>query len=394
MSRVSYAMMEAGFIPGDLGAFKKEGGKIKLYDSGGGSSTSSAPTSQTVTQMTYPAEFQPMVKEMANRAVAQGTAGYTPYGGNRIAGFDPLQLSSQQAVANLGPAQQLAPATQFAAQAGQTAGNFNYIPQQFQAQAVGTGSFTQPGMAGLYMSPYVQNVIDIQNREAQRQADISNQQQQAQAAKSGAYGGSRQAIMQAEAARNLAQQKGDIQQKGMQAAYEQAQSLYGNEAARALQAQQANQQQGLEAQRLAEQSRQYGANMGLQGIQTQLQAAQQLGALGQEQFGMQKDIINAQSTAGAQRQAMEQQRMAQDYQDFLTQKQYPYQQIAFLNEMLKGIPQQTTKALYEAPPSLTSQLAGLGGAAAASLFKKEGGSIHSYKNGGLVSLALMNLAEG
>jgi len=387
-------MMEAGYIPGDLGAFKKEGGKIKLYDSGGSSSASSQPTSQTVTQMTYPAEFQPMVKEMAQRAVAQGTAGYTPYGGNRIAGFDPLQLSSQQAVANLGPAQQLAPATQFAAQAGQTAGNFNYIPQQFQTQSVGTGSFTQPGMAGLYMSPYVQNVIDIQNREAQRQADISNQQQQAQAAKFGAYGGSRQAILQAEAARNLAQQKGDIQQKGMQAAYEQAQSLYGNEAARALQAQQANQQQALEAQRLAEQSRQYGANMGLQGIQTQLQAAQQLGALGQEQFGMQKDIINAMGAAGAQRQAMEQQRMAQDYQDFLTQKQYPYQQIAFLNEMLKGIPQQTTKALYEAPPSLTSQLAGLGGAAAASLFKKDGGSVHSYKNGGLISLAVQNLAKG
>jgi len=388
MSRVSYAMMEAGYIPGDLGAFKKEGGKIKLYDSGGSSSAPSQPTSQTVTQMTYPAEFQPMVKEMAQRAVAQGTAGYTPYGGNRIAGFDPLQLSSQQAVANLGPAQQLAPATQFAAQAGQTAGNFNYIPQQFQTQAVGTGSFTQPGLAGLYMSPYVQNVIDIQNREAQRQADISNQQQQAQAVKSGAYGGSRQAILQAEAERNLAQQKGDIQQKGMQAAYEQAQNLYGTEAARALQAQQANQQQALEAQRLAEQSRQYGANMGLQGIQTQLQAAQQLGALGQEQFGMQKDIINAMAAAGAQRQAMEQQRLSQDYQDFLTQKQYPYQQIAFLNEMLKGIPQQTTQALYQAPPSLAGQLAGAG----ASIYGAS--KLFGAKEGGLMALGVHNLSRG
>jgi hypothetical protein len=118
----------------------------------------------------------------------------------------------------------LAPATQFAAQAGQTAGNFNYMPQQFQTQAVGTGSFTQPGLAGLYMSPYVQNVVDIQNREAQRQADIAGQQMQAGAVKSGAFGGSRQAILQAEAARNLAQQKGDIQQKGMQAAFEQAQN--------------------------------------------------------------------------------------------------------------------------------------------------------------------------
>lgn len=353
----------------------------------GGEGGGQTPTSSTQTTLSYPEEFKPMVSEMAKRAVAQGTAGYTPYGGQRIAGFDPLQLSSQQAVANLGPAQQLAPATQFAAQAGQTAGQFNYVPQQFQAQGIGTGSFTQPGLAGLYMSPYVQNVIDIQNREAQRQADITGQQTQAQAVKSGAYGGSRQAIMQAEAARNLAQQKGDIQQKGMQAAFEQAQNLYGTEAGRALQAQQANQQAALEAQRLAEQSRQYGAGMGLQGIQTQLQAAQQLGALGGQQFGMQKDIINAMGAAGAQRQAMEQQRMSQDYQDFLTQKQYPYQQIAFLAEMLKGVPQQTTQQMYQAPGSLPAQLAGAGATiyGASKLFGAEGG---------LMGLGVHNLSKG
>ena len=384
MSRVSYAMMEAGFIPGDLGAFKSEGGKIKLYDSGGGGSQ---PTSTQQTTLSYPEEFKPMVNEMARRAIAQGTAGYQAYGGNRIAGFDPLQLSSQMAVANLGPAQQLAPATQFAAQAGYNAGNFNYNPQNFQTQAVGTSSFTQPGLAGLYMSPYVQNVVDIQNREAQRSADIAGTQQQAQAIKSGAFGGSRDAIMQAEAARNLAQQKGDIQQKGMQAAYEQAQNLYGTESARGLQAQQANQQAALEAQRLAEQSRQYGAGMGMQGLQTQLQAAQQLGGLGQQQFGMQKDIINAMGSAGAQRQAMEQQRMSQDYQDFLTQKQYPYQQIAFLSEMLKGIPQNTTQQIYQAPPSLAGQLAGAGTAmyGASKLFGAEGG---------LMGLGVHNLSKG
>ena len=354
----------------------------------GGEGGGQQPTSTTQTTLSYPEEFKPMVNEMAKRAIAQGTAGYTPYGGNRIAGFDPLQLSSQQAVANLGPSQQLAPATQFAAQAGYNAGNFNYQPQNFQTQAVGTSSFTQPGLAGLYMSPYVQNVVDIQNREAQRQADIAGTQQQSQAIKSGAFGGSRDAIIQAEAARNLAQQKGDIQQKGMQAAYEQAQNLYGTEAARGLQAQQANQQAMLEAQRLAEQSRQYGAGMGMQGLQTQLQAAQQLGALGQQQFGQQKDIINAMGSAGAQRQAMEQQRLSQDYQDFLTQKQYPYQQIAFLAEMLKGIPQQTTQQLYQAPGSLPAQLAGAG----ASIYGAS--KLFGSKEGGLMGLGVHNLSKG
>ena len=71
MSRVSYAMMEAGFIPGDLGAFKKEGGKIRLYDSGGASQT---PTSQTVTQLSYPAEYKPMVMEATQRAVTEASS--------------------------------------------------------------------------------------------------------------------------------------------------------------------------------------------------------------------------------------------------------------------------------------------------------------------------------
>jgi hypothetical protein len=378
-------------IANKFNGYSRDGMRLYNCDDGGGQQQTATQTST----VSYPKEFQGMVTAMANRANAAGSMDYQAYPGQRIAGFDPLQQASQTAVANLGPAQQLAPATQFAAQAGQTAGQFNYNPQQFQTQAVGTGSFAQPGIAGLYMSPYVQNVVDIQNREAQRQADIAQQQMQAGAVKSGAFGGSRQAILQAEAARNLAQQKGDIQQKGMQAAYEQAQNLYGTDAARSLQAQQANQQATLEAQRLAEQSRQYGAGMGMQGLQTQLQAAQQLGALGQEQFGMQKDIINAMSTAGAQRQTLDQQRMAQDYQDFLNQRQYPYQQVAFINEMLKGIPQNTTKSMYEAPASLASQLVGLGGAAMTSgLFKKEGGSVHSYKNGGLVSLAVQNLARG
>jgi hypothetical protein len=358
-------------IANKFNGYSRDGLRLYNCDDGG----QQQPTSTSTSTLSYPKEFQPMVDTMAKRAMAAGAQEYQAYPGQRIAGFDPLQQASQTAVANLGPAQQLAPATQFAAQAGQTAGQFNYMPQQFQTQAVGTGSFAQPGVAGLYMSPYVQNVVDIQNREAQRQADIAQQQMQAGAVKSGAFGGSRQAILQAEAARNLAQQKGDIQQKGMQAAYEQAQNLYGTDAARFLQAQQANQQATLEAQRLAEQSRQYGAGMGMQGLQTQLQAAQQLGSLGQQQFGMQKDIINAMGAAGAQRQAMEQQRMSQDYQDFLNQRQYPYQQVAFLNEMLKGVPQNTTQQIYQAPASLPAQLAGAGASiyGASKLFGAEGG---------------------
>ena len=386
MSRVSYAMMEAGYMPGDLGAFKKEGGKIKLY----GDSPPSSPSSQTVTNLTYPEWAKGDVQGIVQNALTLAKQGYQPYKDTttglpieRIAKFDPLQLTAQQAVANISPSQQLGPATQYAASAGLRAGDVQYNPMYAQ-----TGSFTQPGVAQQYMSPYTQNVIDIQNREAARQSEIQRNQNQAQAVGQGAFGGSRSAIVEAERQRNLQQMQGDIQQKGQQAAYEQAQNLYGNE-----------QQRALQAQQQTEQSRQYGAGLGLQGLQTQLQAAGQLGQLGGQQFQQQTDIINALNAAGAQRQSRDQQILSQAYQDFLTQKQYPYQQIAFAKEMIAGVPQQTTSSIYQAPPSLTSQLGGLG-LAAYGLFgqgKAGGGKIEEdrMQEGypGLGELAMYNAMQ-
>jgi len=408
----------------------KPGGRIY----GGGSAA--APTSTTTTQLSYPKELQPLVMDTAQKSAALAGSPYQPYTYNRIAGFDPLQLTAQQTAANLTTAPDLSRASQLAAQAGVNAGAINYSPaniqtgmtlapnmQQYQMggpERVYTGSFTQPGMAQAYMSPYIQGVVNTQQREAMRQAGIAATQRGAQAVGAGAFGGSRQGIMEAEARRNLSTQMGDIQRQGLQSAYEQAQNLYGTEQSRGLQAALANQQAGmttgqtnlqallgvqqagsqnvmqaqlanqqalLEAQRLAEQSRQYGAGLGLQGLQQQLAAAGQLGSLGQAQFGQQKDILNAMAAAGQQRQSLEQQKLSQDYQDFLRQKQYPYQQLAFIQEMLKGIPQGTTQTMYQAPESLPSQIAGLGvtGLAASRLF--------GAKNGGLMNLALNNMSK-
>jgi hypothetical protein len=120
--------------------------------------------------------------------------------------------------------------------------------QDFQmgpAERIETQSFAQPGSADAYMSPYMQNVVNIQQREAQRQADIARTQSNAQAVRAGAFGGSRQAIMDAEAARNLAIQKGDIQATGLQSAFQNAQQQFNAEQQARLAAQQANQQAGL-----------------------------------------------------------------------------------------------------------------------------------------------------
>jgi len=117
--------------------------------------------------------------------------------------------------------------------------------QMGPAERVSAKSFAQPGAADAYMSPYIQGVIEKQQREAQRAADIAGTKRGAQAASAGAFGGSRQAIENAEAARNLQTQMGDIQATGLQNAYQQAQAQFNAEQNAGLTAQQANQQAGL-----------------------------------------------------------------------------------------------------------------------------------------------------
>ena len=152
---------------------------------------------------------------------------------------------------------------------------------------VDTQSFNQPGSASQYMSPYMQNVVDIQQREAQRQADIAGTQRAGQAVKSGAFGGSRAGLMEAEAARNLATQKGDIQATGQQAAFQNAQQQFNTEQNAKLQANLANQQ-------TQQQANVQNLSAGLQtqglGAQTGL-TAQQLN----QATGLQANLANQQA---------------------------------------------------------------------------------------------------
>jgi hypothetical protein len=399
---------------------------------------------QQSTQITdVPDWAKPYAKESLGKAAALTDISQNPYqayGGQRIADFTGLQQQAFTGAENMQSAPQMAAATGIAGQAaGQALGagsNFNPYQasmmtvqapglQNFQmgpAQQVRTQSFTRPGSAESYMSPYMQNVVDIQQREAQRQADIAATQRGAQAARAGAFGGSRQAIMEAEAARNLAQQKGDIQATGQQAAYQQAQQQFNAEqqarlaaqqanqqaglttgqanlnalmgvqnlgAQQGLQAQLANQQQAMEAQRLAEQSRQYGAGLGLQGLQTALTGAGQLANIGQQQFGQVMDINKLQQQYGTQQQALEQQRYDTAYQDFLNQQRYPYQQLEFMSSMLRGTPMGTVSSMYSPAPSALSQLAGLGTAAYGVSRMSKGGEV---KPAGLAELALKKMA--
>ena len=469
--RQLYAMGEP---LGDSATFRKADGGLVLGGGGGGGGQTSGGT--TIQEL--PEWARPYAKNTLEKGAALSERGYQTYNQPRIAGFSPMQLQAQQAAAGMTPSAatgagidvaaevagrglgaQYQPGVfrnQFQAPGQYQAGQFSTAPvtaaelQKYQmgpAERVGTDSFTRAGTAEGYMSPYMQNVVDIQQREARRASQIAGQGQQAQAVGAGAFGGSRDALMRAERERNLATQLGDIQATGQQAAFQNAQQQFNAEQARQLQAQQANQQAGLTtglqnlnallgiqqlgagqnlqaqlanqqyglaaqqaaeqsrqfgygkgleaaglgaqygqaAQQLGEQSRQYGAGYGLQGLQTALQGAGQLGTLGGQEFGQAMDINKLQSAYGGQQQALRQQGLTQAYEDFQNQQNYPYKQLGFFSDLIRGVPvgQQTTKSLYEPSPSAAQQIGSIGlGAYGLSKFMAEGGM--AYADGGSV----------
>lgn len=319
-----------------------------FYAGGGGGGQ---PRETVQTQTTIPEYAKPYVERMLGKAEAATNAPYQAYGGQRTADFTPLQQQAFQGAANLGPAGQIGAGTQFAGIAGlQGLG----AGQQYAQQA------TSPGSMQAYMSPYTNLALEPQMREAARRSAMEGQMNQAQAVQRGAFGGSRSALIEAERQRNLGQLQSDIYGKGMQTAFEQAR-----------------------------QAQQFGADLGLRGAGIGLQGAGQLGQLGQTQFGQQEAAMRAQAGMGAQQQQQSQRSLDQAYQDFLSQRGHPQQQLAFMSDILRGVPlSQSTQSVYSAPPSLMGQLGGAGltymGAKQAGLFAA----------GGLAGIAANKLAQG
>ena len=399
------------------------------------------PTSYTQYQVGFTPELAPYAQDLLGRAQALtdfSQLPYQQYQGERFAQFTPLQTQAFTGAQAMEAAPQLADASAMAGTAGLRAlaydqyapsqfANFykpvdTYRPTGFTAYGVGTQSLTGEGTLPTYMSPYMQNVVDIEKREAQRMADIAGTRRGQQFARAGAFGGARQAIENAEAQRNLATQMGDIQSRGLQSAYQQAAQQFNTEQQARMQAALANQQARMQAQQaaeqsrqfgygqlmqqaglgaqynqaaaqLGEQSRQYGAGLGLQGLQTGLQAAQQLGALGSSQFGQNLAINQLQAQYGQQQQQRMQDILGSQYQDFLNYQNYPYKQLGFMSDILRGVPlTQTGSSVYQAPPTTMQNLTSLGlGAAGLSKLFAKGGHVKNERGAGLGALALSTI---
>ena len=281
----------------------------------------------------YAARFQPLIE--------QGLMG-----AGSVAPMSQFQQAVGTQLAGMAPPDQFSLATQ----AGQAGASGLQALMGVQAPTVGTPQTFGYEQAQQYMSPYMQGVVDVQQRRAIDAARAAQLGGNLAAARQGTYGGARQALLQAQRESGLRTQLGDIQAQGLQSAYQQAQQQFGADRAAQMEAQRANQAAALQAaqQRL-------GAAQGLGGL------AQTFGGLGTQQLAGELDILKTQGAFGDLQRSIAQQQMDAQRQALQDQAQYGMTQAGQLSNLLRGIPlSDTTQQVTTPPPSFASQLTGLG----------------------------------
>ncbi len=312
------------FMPGGLAKAFAAGGGVRHFDTGGTTAPQIGQAAPGVssTSSTLSNWVAPYVTDMLSKGQALANTPYQQYPGQLTADATGLQNQAFQSAGDLQTPGVIAGAADNASLAANRAGNTNYAPSTFTA-----GDFTAPGVSQQFMSPYEDNVIQQQQRDAQRAADIATTYRQGDQTKQGGFGGSRAAIMDSEAARNLALQKGDIATTGLQAAYTAGQNQFNTQ-----------QQNQLNNNQATEASKQFGANLGLQGLNTQINAANTAGNLGALWNTTNTNNINTQLQAGGVQQGITQAGLTADQNAFNQERQNPYTQLTFQQSLLNGLP--------------------------------------------------------
>jgi len=325
-------------------------------------------TQSTISQTAIPDYAKPYVEEMLGNAqlITDPNVDYQQYMGDRVAQFTPLQNQAFGNAALMQTAPQLQDASAMAGTAGLGALNTGYTYNPYSAQ-----SFTSPGTAQKYMNPYLGVMDAATNRNAQIQQNALN----AQATTAGAFGGGRQAIMGAQNNAELQRNLGQNQYNAYNAGQQQFNTEQGqNQAAANL-----NAQQG-----------QFGAGLGLQGLQAANQSAATLAGIGNQQYQQNMGINAQQAQYGGVQQQQVQNQLNNQYQDFLNYQNNPYKQISFMSDILRGLPMaQSTGNVYQAPPSILGQVAGAGITAKALGAFAGGGQVG--RPAGLAELAIHNM---
>jgi len=234
----------------------------------------------------------PYVTDMLGRGQALADQPFEAYTGPLTAGQSELQTQAFEGLAGLA-----IPTDQMGA----------FVPQQFTAES-----------AQQLMNPYLQAALDPQIAEARRQAEIQRVQDAGRLTRAGAYGGSRQAIMESEANRNLLQNLSAITGEGYRTAYDQAMGQFNTQQDREMAAQEA--------------ANVYG-----------LSSLQRIADMGATQRGIEAEGIAADKT------------------QFEEERDFPYKQVQYMQSLLQDLPISAQSYSYMQPSQLSTVLSTAGG---------------------------------
>ena len=274
---------------------------------------------------------QPLAGEILAKGQAMVNNPAPAYTGQLTAGTSGLQNEAWQGLSNLTLPSTMTDAGGNLMDIGQKAQGIAYTPQ---------GAAFDQAQAQQYMNPYLQAALNPQLEEARRQSQITQLNNAAKATSQGAFGGTRQALMDAETQRNLGTNLAAITGAGYNNAYDKAAAQFNADQARKIQ----------EAQ--------YGTETGLKGLAQATTANQAAGNVGAQeaQYGLQN--LQALATAGNTQQAQNQAALNAQYNQYLDQRNLPWTQMANQANLIKGLGG-TTTADYGAEQSTLQKAAGV-----------------------------------
>lgn len=313
----------------------------------GGGKAPSAPSSQTVTQTNLPEYARPYFERLLERTEAESNQGYTPYQGQRLAGFTGDQQAGFDVTRNAATAgaPDIGTARDLAGQAAGAAANTT----NFQSRDINVGMFDN-NAASQYMSPYMDQVVARQQAGARRNFQEGQAARDDAAIRQGAFGGYRQAIAQGVAERGLNNQLADIEAQGRQAAFLNAQQQFERDRSA-----------GFTADATNETNRSRAAGIQQQGAALGFQGAGVFGNLAAADQDLAFKRGQALQGIGQQQQQLEQQGLDIAQSDFTNQRDFDRQQLNFYSGILRGVPVQAQSEVsrYENPNPM-NQMLGLG----------------------------------
>jgi hypothetical protein len=310
-----------------------------LSDLFGGGNDSSKTSGKSTT--TVPSWLENPTKDLINTGSQLIKNDYQQYPNQRIAGFTPDQQKAFQMQRN-----QVGDWQPLTGQAGNVLSGIAGLNSQYNPTMISAGQGTNQmfdnAQAQQYMNPYTNNVIDrgmnrLNQMQAEGQMNVSNA-----AAKTGGFGGSRHAVAQSLYDRDFNNQKGDFMANQLQNAYTNAQGQFNTDRASNNQMQQFNINNQLGADKANQDALLQGAQENRLGREQQMSAAGGLANLAYLNQGLGAQDIQGMQGIGGLQQALNQQNMDLGYQDFQNQANWPYKQLEFMSNLIRGVPFSST----------------------------------------------------